>query len=142
MKNKQIDELILPAIKLIEERSIEIEKNYMVPKEYESALSSFGGTIIQSGPIPACALYLKTSESKIDKSKLIFILMKLMKQQGGFFSSEILPPSNDKTIRKKWMEQLIKEYEKDNSLFKQRIMNATIALKLALRTFNLEKEQS
>jgi len=133
MKNYQVDRLIEPAIALVEKY---FGKEKPVPKGYESALASFGGTLIQSGPLPACALYLKTSDSNIDKARLIRMLMELMKEQGGFSMVVLAEKSND------LMKQIIQEYNQNEELFKHRLVNATIALKLALRTFELTREEA
>ena len=140
MKNKQVDRLIKPALELVEEEfKKELTANDAIPGGYLSALSSFGGALIQSGALPACALYLKSSESETDKSRLIKILMKLVQKQGGFTNDE--PEEEVKDKNEKLLGQIIDEYEKDKNLFKQRLMNATIALKLSLRTFKLKKEE-
>lgn len=139
MKNKQIDILLPRAMELVDGY---LKENGMVSKEYESATASFGGAIFQSGPLPACALYLKSPEGKIDKSTLVFLMMMLVKKQGGFDSVEINAPSNDHGVRKEWMKQVIDEFYKGEDIFRHRLINATIALKLAMRTFTLRKEQS
>ena len=65
--------------------------------------------------------------------------MKLVQEQGGFTNDE--PEEEVKDKSEKLLGQIIDEYEKDKNLFKQRLMNATIALKLSLRTFKLKKEE-
>ncbi len=140
MKNKQVDRLIKPALELVEEEfKKELTATGAIPGGYLSALSAFGGALIQSGALPACALYLKSSESETDKSRLIKILVKLVQEQGGFKKDKSKEKIKDKN--EELLCQIIDEYERDKNLFKQRVMNATIALKLSLRTFKLKKEE-
>ena len=82
MRNREVDKLLESAITLIEKHILKDRK--AIPKEFESATASFGATVIQTGSVPACALYLKSSKSTVDKSRIVFILMELIQKQGGF----------------------------------------------------------
>lgn len=141
MRNREVDKLLEAAIILIKVHLL--KDRQAIPKEFESAAASFGAAVIQTGPVPACALYLKSSKSTVDKSGIVFILIKLIQEQGGFKGKEIQEPADNSENPKEWMKQIINETPSHREeLFKQRLFTAIIALKLALRTFKLEQEAS
>ena len=142
MRNYEVDNMLPTAINLID---VHIKKSSPhIDEAYESATSAFGGTLIQCGALPALALYLKTSrQSELDKPRIAYCLLALVKFAGGFGNlslTDLQANENTKDKAKKWMEEAIDAYTSANthSHFEIHLRNAVIALKLALRTFDLK----
>lgn len=113
MNNKTIEKLIPQAIALLQ--------NSPKEKVYQGYLASFGPTVITSGLVQAVAFY--TADEK--KNKVIELMFKLIKE-------------SLKTDKKTLLE-LLKEGENyKNYALKHKILEASIACKLAIRTFELK----
>jgi CRISPR-associated protein Cmr5 len=94
-------------------------------KEMTGYISSFGASIIQCGLLPAVALFSKKDgggKSKLPLMKVIYALV------GHGEEKDLLACVLSKYQNPAQMQQLQSE-----------VMQAAIALKLAMRTFNIEK---
>ena len=116
MSKKNIEKYIPKAIEVLESTF----KNGVVPKEFNGYISSFGATIIQSGLKSSIALFESKNHSTAqDKSCLIKIILKIIE-----------------TEEKSLLEYVIRY---DNDSTKETILAISIAIKLSIRTFRLEK---
>ena len=116
---KRIEKLIPDAIKVVGDKLK--NKDNKIPSEYNGYISSFGASIIQSGLVPAVAFYAnENSKSDQDKYKLLEAIKELMKIDTSLLKY-VCDNNNQKT----------KEY----------IMDIATALKLAIRTYELEKDK-
>lgn len=137
MRNKKVDRLLAPAMEIVAEY---LEVNDVVAKEYNGYISSFGATVIQCGIKPATALYLNTnSDSDASKIKLIYCILKL----AGVEKLTAWDNKNESELAK---DMLIKVLNLCNTReseleFRQKMTDAAVALKLALRTFKLVKNE-
>jgi len=126
--DRRIDKLIPKAIKAANHciaNNKEIFKKYngAIPSEYNGYISSFGAAVLQSGLNAAIAFNeSENSRSARNKRPLMQAILELIKNE------------NDK-------EEKLLEYvlSNDSSETKDKIMDAVTALKLAIRTFELEK---
>jgi len=142
---KRIDSLIPAAIDAIKENHIPDKESGIVPNEYKGYIDSFGASIVMNGLIPAI-IFFETAEGKPDAS------ITLDKEKKGIYEN-----------RNKLMKTILNVIlhcekgtltEKPNSLFKhvksmekkmgqkqirQTVVDASIAIKLALRTFAISK---
>jgi CRISPR-associated protein Cmr5 len=113
MNNKKIEKLIPDAIKLLQ--------NFPKEKVYQGYLASFGPTVITSGIVQAVTFY--TADEK--KNKVIKLMFDLIK--------------NDLNTDKNTLLEVLKEGENyKNYAIKNKILEASIACKLAIRTFELK----
>ena len=135
--NREIDELIPQAIKAIEKNLVIDGK---VVKEYKGYIPSMGASILQSGLIATLAFYSKDVEgSRAKRTKLLAAIYSIINQN----------PKQGQTLLQYVMEKIKGD---DNTTFKlsdlnqkelkeleKQILNALVALKLALRTFDIEQ---
>ncbi len=135
MKEK-INELIPAAIKAIYDTEIADSKS-LVKKEYKGYIASMGASIIQAGLLATLAFYNSKGEKKADSWKLLNAVYKLIEPNANFqmnFNGSFLiryiinhPNYIDTNTKQRFLSNLEDE-----------IMDAVIALKLALRTFKIE----
>ena len=126
---KQRVEQYLPnAIRVVTSEQIaDIDRN--VPSQYNGYISSLGASIIQSGLLPTIAFFSSTeSRSEEDRNKIIKAVFKIIIQSGNanaIIPSDFLDYTNNHENKKLLLEQ---------------ILDAATALKLAIRTFNIIRQ--
>jgi len=142
---KRIDKLIPIAIKAISENKIPGLDN-KVPNEYKGYIDTFGASIVQNGLIPAI-IFFETAEGKKEESFSID-----SEKKGIYDNRNKLMKTIRQVIREKEMEdcgagpetlfQYImtkKGHNIEEKQIRQDIVDAAIAVKLALRTFAFTK---
>ena len=113
--NKRIEGYIPSAINALEE--LKIVTNGSVPKEFNGYISSFGASVRQAGLLATILFYDNAnSNSQEDRTKVIRALEKITGDS-------------------------LNKNTKTTPLLRAKVEDAAIALKLALRTFKLTKEQ-
>lgn len=122
MSKKRIEEYIPKALEVLEK-----EKDFKdgIPKEYNGYISAFGAGIVQSGLKPTVAIYENKNnqdKTKSEKDRLTKIILKI-----------IAPNSNEESL----LRYIINSNENEQ-LLKEKIKDASIAIKLAIRTFKLK----
>jgi len=123
--NRRIEKLIPDAIDVVKEV---LEKDEKVASEYNGYIASFGASIITSGLLPAIAFYeSESSGAQKDRKKLMTAIRKLIKKTKK-------ESDNNETLMK-----YVLPHKNDLSEIKEEITDAAIALKLAIRTFELKK---
>jgi len=120
MSRKNIEKYIPEAIEVL---SIKF-KNGKIPSSYNGYISSFGASIIQSGLKPTLALF--ENQNNQDNTKE---------------DRSVLPKWILKVLDKNTQETSLLRYVINNNeeLLKQKIIDVAIALKLSIRTFELDK---
>lgn len=124
---KRIEKYIPDAIELISEAKIANE-NGEVNNEFNGYFSSFGASIVQSGLKPTLAFFSNEKTAK-ERSKILKAIYKLVVDKNA--PNDIEP--------KKLLDHIIKN-PKQEELLKAKIIDASIALKLAVRTYKLVKK--
>jgi CRISPR-associated protein Cmr5 len=119
MNKKKIDVLIPKAI----EKLAKFSKNGVIEKKYQGYLASFGPTVVSSGLLQTVMFY---SADK-DKNEMIKLMYSLLQDD---------LKSNHQSMKDILVEN---ENYKDYAL-KNKILEANIACKLAIRTFELKEE--
>jgi len=120
--DRRVDKLIPKAIKAAKTH---IADNKKIFKEYNGYISSFGASILQSGLKPAVAFNESASSSSAkNKIPLMQAILELITEQ---------EPEKDAKLL-----NYILEHPKKESKIKHKIIDAAIALKLAIRTFELK----
>ncbi|MGE5340832.1 MAG: type III-B CRISPR module-associated protein Cmr5 [Candidatus Omnitrophota bacterium] len=139
---KRIAELIPAAIDAIKRNGIPNE-NKKVPNEYKGYIDTFGASIVQNGLIPAI-IFFETAGGKEgasitdDKEKegiyknrnklMKAILDVILKKEEGKF------PTLFEYVKARQGEKVAEKQ------IRQKVVDAAIAIKLALRTFAIEKK--
>ncbi len=105
-----------------------LDKQGAISSQYKGYISSFGTTILQCGLLPAVALFSKTDgRSEKDKLPLLEIIWELVKPEAK---------------QGKMLDYLIELQESNRHTELQqmqaRVLDAAIALKLAIRTFKIQ----
>ena len=120
MSKKNIEKHIPDAMRVLKEEF----SDGKIPSSYNGYISSFGASIIQSGLLPTLALFeKKQSGTKEDKSKLTKLILKILDDKYNNTLLEYALSTNN------------------NELYlKQKILDISIALKLSIRTFKLDKD--
>ena len=118
MNKKYIDKLIPKAVKELNT----LVKKGKIDKVYQGYLASFGATVIQSGLLQTVLFY----SAKEDKNKVIKIMYKLIKE-------------DLKATQPTMEEFLLTDNNHKNYTVKNKILEANIACKLSIRTFELEE---
>jgi len=118
MSKNNIEKYIPKTIEIL---SIEFE-NGKIPSAYNGYISSFGASIIQSGLKPTLALFEnRQANTKEDKSFLMNLILKIL---------------DENTTETSLLRYVINHNEE---LLKPKIIDIAIALKLSIRTFELDK---
>jgi len=118
MSRKNIEKYIPKAIEVLNEKS----KNGKIPSAYNGYISSFGASIIQSGLKPTLALFEnRQANTKEDKTILPKLILKIL---------------DENTTETSLLRYVINNNEE---LLKPKIIDIAIALKLSIRTFELDK---
>lgn len=117
MNKKNIDKLIPDAIKKLNI----LVNNGKIDKVYQGYLASFGPTVIASGLLQTVMFY--SADKK--KNKVIEIMFDLIKND--------LP-----TKYTNMQDMLVENKNHKNYIIKNKILEANIACKLSIRTFELK----
>jgi len=122
MSKKNIEKYIATAIKVLEEEF----KKGTISSSYNGYISSFGASIIQSGLEPTLALFEnKNATTKEKKEKLPLLIL------------QVLDPASKEDSLLRYVLQ----HAKDEEYIKQQILDISVAIKLSIRTFKLDKGQ-
>ena len=125
---QRIENYIPKAIELVKKVKIANEENE-VKNEFNGYFSAFGAAIIQSGLKPALAFYANEKTAK-ERSKILKAIYVLITNE------DIKKP--DELGADKLLQYVIASSEQEEIL-KDNIIDASIALKLAVRTYKLLK---
>ena len=115
------DKYLVAAIALLKTKPKGVfNDNGKVVKEMPGYISSFGSAVIQSGLLPAVALFSQEGGQGKSKKPLMNALAKLVNQNKDTSLLELSIPR-----------------EKDTQ-FRTEVTRAAVALKLAMRTFDID----
>ena len=116
MNKKKINLLIPDAIDALEKLR---EEDGSINKVYQGYLASFGPTVISSGMVKTVTIYIDESPSNKKRKKLTNIMFSLIGEDPKEFIKE-----KDSSVK---------------YVLKNKILEANIACKLAIRTFVLKE---
>lgn len=120
MNKKVIDNEIEIAYNAISNR-IANEKG-QVQKTFRGQITSFGASIIMGSPLSAIAFFSDNEKSSVNRSLLLLAIYDILKEQ-----KKIIPDEKN-------LFEYAKAHGKEG---KEEIINAAIALKLAMNLFEL-----
>ncbi len=119
MSRRTIENYIPKVLKVLDRSFPDGE----VPSAYNGYISSFGASVIQSGLLPTLALFENTNaNNRENKEYLSYIIV------------QVLTETSDDISLLRYV------LDKDKELMKQKILDISIALKLSIRTFKLNKD--
>lgn len=125
---QSIDKYLATAIQYIKDENNGFLTNGQIPKVYKGYIASFGTIIKQSGLLPAVVLYSNTLESGTEnKGPILKAIFKLLQEH-----TRLVDDSQTDLLS-------FAIAEKENSQARKEMIHAAIALKLALRTFKIQK---
>jgi CRISPR-associated protein Cmr5 len=141
----KIERLLPPALDAAQ-KFITIDKERLsVPKQFKGYISSFGASVIQSGLMPTLAFYSDAGKGKGNRSLLVPALIDILFQNGSYpidievqKALDVLDKDKDKDMKPivyHFFDWLLKTNGKNPEKLRRELMDASIALKLALRTF-------
>ena len=120
MSKKRIENYIPKALSVLDSEF----PTKIIPSAYNGYISSFGASVMQSGLKPTLALFENTqAQTKEDKSFLTKLILK------------ILNPNAKETS----LLRYVLSKPNEETLLKNEILDISIALKLSIRTFKLER---
>lgn len=129
---RKVENLIPEAIQVIAEVEIPTENSLTVDKEFKGYFASFGASIVQSGLLPATIFFEnEDSDAQAKREKVPLAILYLLKKKNG----------NDPALKaaKRLSEYILKAQKSYSKLLKE-VSQASVALKIALRTYNLNSE--
>ncbi len=126
---KRIQKIIPEAIKACEKILL---KNNAIDKEFNGYISSFGASVISAGLLPSIIFYSQKGDSN-DRHKLIECLDYILKKQ------EIININLLERVKTLYDENVDNSFEIIR--LTEKITDAAVALKLAIRTFPKSKKQ-
>ncbi len=133
---RKIEYLIPAALQAIDDVLVAKYGLEAIPSGYQSAVSGFGTTVLQMGLLPTLAVYAdKDSDADIDRQKLLEVLIKIVGHQDSRFSAagkELL--NNEDSLLKDALQPGFPQEE-----LKAQLLQASLAFKLAIRTYKLKK---
>ena len=130
MKNN-IEKLIPKAMKAVE---IELVQNGKIASVYNGYISSLGAGLVQAGLLPTLAFYASlNARSKEKRTYLLQAIYRII------FGDKI--GTDSKLKGDELLKEAIKVQGKPTEMYalKKQIRDAAVAIKLSLRTFELDK---
>lgn len=119
---KRIERYMPIAIDVVED--IILRDYNLIEPEWDNAISNFGAAVRQMGMFTAVAAFSSDSEgSKVSKSLLMKCVLRI-----------IVTGENDVCTKDDTLKKMVKD-NPENMLLKKKIIDASVALKLALRLF-------
>jgi CRISPR-associated protein Cmr5 len=115
MNKKNIDKLIPEAIKKLQSLQ---SKDGSIDKVYQGYLASFGPTVISSGIVKTVAIYIDKSDSNKKRKEVTELMFDLIDENPEKFIND--------------------DKNGTNYALKNKILEANIACKLSIRTFELK----
>ncbi|MBP3199220.1 MAG: hypothetical protein J6N21_19790 [Butyrivibrio sp.] len=122
MNKKTVDSLIPRAVDVLKEVNI-ADKNGNINKTFRGQISTFGAAIINGSLISAVAFFSDDGKGTVERSNLLKAVKLLIVDAESY--SDLFD----------YVRAQGKNHEK---AVKQRILNASVALKLAMNLYNLE----
>ncbi|WP_066506977.1 type III-B CRISPR module-associated protein Cmr5 [Abyssisolibacter fermentans] len=135
MNKRRVEKYIPKAIKIIETY---LDENKIIPSEFKGYIASFGASIIQSGLYAAISFYesedANTNADRIALTLMIKYLLEDKEIEKNDFSKKTL--SNNEIRLQKYCIKYLEE-NNDKEELTDNIIDASIAIKLALSSFKI-----
>lgn len=128
-----INAMLGPAIEVIATNIDKLKKGNKIDGIYESYLSQFGPMVIQLLLPSTFAVYCnKDGKGEGDRSLIINMIFEVInKYQPNYFGNNL--------VHVDWTKKIMKNENDMAHIHEQIILDASVALKRAIRTFKLDK---
>jgi CRISPR-associated protein Cmr5 len=123
MDKRKIDNLIPRAYEVLDTEGIVIGKE--LNNAWRGQIASFGAAISMGSLIAAVSVFSKQAQSDVDRSKLMQAIYRL------------LPDTKDDTVNEDALFIHVRDNMNKEEQIKEEILNATIALKLAMNLYKV-----
>ena len=134
--NRRVEKYFPDILKMVNKEFYEEIKGQGIPSEYKGYISTFGAMVIQNGLIPALAYFEKNdANEKGNRKKIANIVKEFLKVKGDIRiddKKKLCQYLADEVQTKRMSKDKLREIE-------NKVIDVSIALKLALRTFLEEK---
>ncbi len=121
MNKRKVDELIPKAVESLKSTKISSEKEE-ISKTFRGQISTFGAAVTNGSLISAVAFFSEKGSSQTDRTKLLTAIQ------------ELIPEAKKENNLFEYVKNQGKEHEAE---VKEKILNAAIALKLAMNLYKL-----
>lgn len=126
MNKNLVNEEISTAYEAIKDPDVKISENGIsVKKEFRGQISSFGAAITMGSLTSAIAFFADKGGSKVDKTKLLKAIMYILNHKRGQELDTI--------------KDLFDYADRHGDKAKEEILNASLAIKMALNLYEFEK---
>jgi CRISPR-associated protein Cmr5 len=130
---RKIEYLIPAALEAIDQVLLSAYQEGGIPKGYQGAISGFGASLLQMGLLPTLAVYNDEDHSAdIDRKKLLKVLQLILKHKDSHFSKKEKLGLKETMLK----DALQPEFPQDE--LKKHLIQASLAFKLAIRTYKLK----
>ncbi len=132
MNHRRIEEMIPNAIAIIE--SVNIAHNGGVDSVYKGYISSFGASIIQSSLLSTVIFFESEGSEEGDRKLVPKAMLELLKKQGKINTQQNIFSEYILEVKRNYPA----DFETKMRKLKKDLTEVSIALKIALRTFNMQ----
>lgn len=152
--NNRLSKLIPPAITAIEEILAKPAGGKPIPREYQGYISSFGASVKQMGLLPSLAAFAGQKVdggSKENQGDLLTILHRVLCSDASGLPDGVKAALKSKKYREtdtgtdveheklfRYALDIAKDQQKFRA-FRTHLLDAAVAIKLAIRTFKLSE---
>ena len=134
--NRRVEKYFPDILKMVKEEFKTEINNSGIPSEYKGYISTFGAMVIQNGLIPALAYFEKNDANEKGNRKRISNIVKNFLKVKGIIkindNKKLCQYLSEEVQSKRMVKDKLREIE-------NKVIDISIAIKLALRTFLEEK---
>lgn len=119
-----------------------IAENGKIVKTFRSQISSFGAAVSMGNLKSAVAFFSEQAGASVPRENLLRAIWFVLKRSEGLTQEEIMKPSEKAPEEHPIQTDAIFDYvcENDGSVLKNKFLDASVALKLAMNLFELIKK--
>ena len=130
MNNRRIEQMIVPAMKILTEGDLGILKDGKIPSKFNGYIASFGPSVVQTGMLQTLAFYSRDDGEGKERKKINALIRETLTD-----NSKYLQPSNNKSLFEMLKDKLNSSDSSERIYWKTLVLEASVACKLAMRTF-------
>lgn len=127
MNNRRIEKMIVPAMKVLAQKDTEILTNDKIPSKFNGYIASFGPSVVQAGILQTLAFYEREDGEGKDRKKITMFIQKTLQAK--------YPEVSGKSLLDTLKGKLSSSDSSERIYWKTLILEASVACKLAMRTF-------
>lgn len=129
MNNRRIEKMIVPAMEILKEKDAGILKNDKIPSKFNGHIASFGPSVVQAGMLQTLAFYSREDGEGKERKKINALIWKIL------IKSRYLKESGNKSLLDALKDKLSSPDSSERIYWKNLVLEASVACKLAMRTF-------